>query len=89
MWLSGCGSRLEGRLDPDQLASGDEDKKALGSASTSKIIVHLRAIQVYLLGAGTDVRLPVDNEIDNTERQIRESVGHTADICRTIVINLC
>ena len=77
------------RSHPDELASGDENKKALGSACGSKIIAHLRAIQVYLLGCRTYVCLPVDNEIDNTERQIRESVGHTADICRTIVIGLC
>jgi len=87
--LGGIGSGLEGWVHADDLASGDENKKAFGSACGSKIIAHLSAIQVYLLNAGTDVCLPVDNEIDNTERQIRESVGHTADINRTIVISLC
>jgi hypothetical protein len=40
----------------------------------------LLPIELDLLGTRADICLPVDNEFDNPEWEIRESVGHTADI---------
>jgi len=71
---------LEVRPYPDELTSGDEEKKAFGSACGEQIIAHLLAIQLYLLGCGIDVRFPVDDEVNQSDRLIRNRVCYSADI---------
>lgn len=61
IWLSGVGRRLECRPYADELASGDKDKKTLGSACSVEVIAYLPTIKFYLLEIRIDVRFPVYN----------------------------
>ena len=54
----------------DQLATGDEHKKARGSAGGNEVIAHLLAIELDLSSSRS--------EFDNPERKMGTSVGHPA-----------
>src|SRR5690349_21548804 len=73
-WLSGVGRGLECGSYADELATGDKNKKAIGSACGGEVIAYLLAIKVYLLGGGIDVRLPVDDEINVALRLVGDRV---------------
>ena len=79
---------MEVRPYADKLAGGDEDEKALRSGCSDEVIAHLLAIEVDLLGRGTDIRFPVDHEIDNARRLAGDRVGDAADINRAPLIGL-
>jgi hypothetical protein len=72
----------------DELASGDKDKKTLGSACSVEVIAYLPTIKLYLLDIRINVRFPVDNQIDRAVRLTGKRIDNTADVNRAIGIGV-
>jgi hypothetical protein len=72
----------------DELASGDKDKKTLGSARSVEVIAYLPAIKFYLLEIRIDVRFPVYNQIGRAVGLTGKRIDDTADVNRVIGIGV-
>jgi hypothetical protein len=68
--IGGGGRQVKVGSYPDELASGDKDKEPFGSAGGDEVIAHLLAIEVCLLDTGIDVRFPVNDEVNQSNRLI-------------------
>jgi hypothetical protein len=85
---SGVGLGLECRPYADELASGDKDKKTLGSACSVEVIAYLPTIKLQLLGLRINVRFPIDNQVDRAVRLMGKRIDNTADVNRAIGIGV-
>ena len=66
---------------PDDLTRGHEYKKALRSSRSGEIIAQLLAVTLDMLRAGVDVGFPVNNEVNQSDRLIRNRVCYALAGC--------